>query len=87
VVNDCVGNRDAVAHGVDGFVESSEQGLAGALLQLLGDAALRARLGAAARQEAARRFSRSAFRVQVRRLYGIAETSTTLTCREAHVSA
>jgi len=87
VVNDCVGNRDAVSHGVDGFVENSEFALAAAVVRVLADQHLRVRLGAAARIEAARRFSRAAFRVQVRRLYGITESLAAPGPLEAHVAS
>jgi glycosyltransferase involved in cell wall biosynthesis len=84
VVNDCVGNRDAVAHGVDGFVQASESGQADAILRLLADGDLRARFGAAAAVEASRRFSRAAFRVQVRRVYGLAPAAAGSPPLEAH---
>jgi glycosyltransferase involved in cell wall biosynthesis len=84
VVNDCVGNRDAVSHGIDGFVESDAPALAASVVRLLADPPLRARLAAAARSEAARRFSRAAFRVQVRRLYGITESLADPASLEAH---
>jgi len=84
VVNDCIGNRDAVENGVDGFVVAPDA-LAGRVLQLLGDARLRERFGAAARVEAARRFGRSAFRAQVRQIYGITELAPSRGSLEAHV--
>jgi glycosyltransferase involved in cell wall biosynthesis len=84
VVNDCIGNRDAVDHGVDGFVAASDA-LAGGVLQLLGDMPLQERFGAAARVEAARRFGRAAFRAQVRRIYGITERAPSHGSLEAHV--
>jgi glycosyltransferase involved in cell wall biosynthesis len=74
VVNDCIGNRDAVTNGVSGFVCGTLDGLATAALRLLDDARLRDSLGAAARIEAGRRFGRAAFRTQVRALYGITDT-------------
>jgi glycosyltransferase involved in cell wall biosynthesis len=84
VVNDCIGNRDAVETGVDGFVASPDA-LAGSVLELLGDLPLRERFGAAARVEAARRFGRAAFRAQVRQIYGINERATAHDTVEAHV--
>jgi glycosyltransferase involved in cell wall biosynthesis len=84
VVNDCVGNRDAVSHGVDGFVENSATALAAAVVRLLADGQLRERFGAAARSEATRRFSRAAFRVQARRLYGLTEPLADAGPLEAH---
>ena len=84
VVNDCIGNRDAVENGVDGFVAAPDA-LADRVLQLLGDAPLRERFGAAARVEAARRFGRSAFRAQVRQIYGITERAPSRGSLEAHV--
>jgi glycosyltransferase involved in cell wall biosynthesis len=84
VVNDCAGNRDAVADGVDGFVADSESALAVAVARLLADEHLRLRFGAAARVEARRRFSRAAFGVQVRRLYGITDSRAAAGAWEAH---
>lgn len=84
VVNDCIGNRDAVENGVDGFVAAPDA-LAGRVMQLLSDASLRERFGAAARLEAARRFGRAAFRAHVRALYGIAERVPAPTSMETHV--
>ena len=84
VVNDCIGNRDAVENGVDGYVVGQEA-LAARVLELLGDAPLRERFGAAARVEAARRFGRAAFRAQVRLLYGITEHARAHNSLEAHV--
>jgi glycosyltransferase involved in cell wall biosynthesis len=73
VVNDCVGNRDAVSHGVTGFVLDSEGAMAEHVLRLLDDASLRARMGASARSEAQRRFGSAAFATHVRHLYGAPE--------------
>ena len=84
VVNDCIGNRDAVEHGVDGFVAAPGT-LAERVAQLLADEPLRERFGAAARVEAARRFGRAAFRAQVREIYGIAERAPARDPLEAHV--
>jgi glycosyltransferase involved in cell wall biosynthesis len=84
VVNDCIGNRDAVENGIDGFV-AAPGALAERVLQLLSDASLRERFGAAARVEAARRFGRATFRAHVRELYGIAERVPAPTSMEAHV--
>lgn len=85
VVNDCIGNRDAVAHQLTGYVEGSVDMLALRVQMLLEDPALAARLGAAARVEAERRFSRAAFRTQVRRLYGIPVTEVAPGALESHV--
>jgi len=84
VVNDCIGNRDAVENGVDGFV-AAQEALAERVVQLLGDAPLRERFGAAARVEAARRFGRAAFRARVRHIYGITERASAHDSLEAHV--
>jgi glycosyltransferase involved in cell wall biosynthesis len=73
IVNDCIGNRDAVTHELSGFVCRTNAGLAAAALRLLENEHLRASVGAAARLEAERRFGRAAFRAQVRALYGITE--------------
>jgi len=75
VVNDCDGNRDAVAHGVSGFVADSNDSLADHIIALLDDADLRARMGDAARGEARRRFGQAAFCAQVRRLYRLEESA------------
>jgi glycosyltransferase involved in cell wall biosynthesis len=71
VVNDCIGNRDAVTDNVTGFVCSTPELLAEATLRLLGDVGLRNQLGAAARVEAALRFGQDAFGAQVRAVYQI----------------
>jgi len=84
VVNDCIGNRDAVENGVDGFVAAPDA-LASRVSQLLDDVPLQHRFGAAARVECARRFGRAAFRAQVRQIYGITEHATAHDSVEAHV--
>ncbi len=69
VVNDCIGNRDTVSHGTSGLVGGSIDALVRHVITLADDAALRARMGAAARGEARLRFGTAAFRAQVRKLY------------------
>ena len=56
LATDIAGNRAAIRHGIDGWL-SPPSGLASAALRLCADAALRARLGEAARQSVAQRFS------------------------------
>jgi glycosyltransferase involved in cell wall biosynthesis len=75
VVNDCIGNRDAVTHGLSGFVAGSIEDMARHVGALADDASLRARLGAAARSEARRRFGHAAFRAQVRQLYDLEDAA------------
>jgi glycosyltransferase involved in cell wall biosynthesis len=75
VVNDCIGNRDAVTHGLSGFVAGSIEEMARHVGALADDASLRARLGAAARTEARRRFGHAAFRAQVRQLYDLKDAT------------
>ncbi|SAL02068.1 group 1 glycosyl transferase [Caballeronia calidae] len=60
VVTDVVGNRDVVQHGVTGFVASNVDDMAEYLAMLRDDPALRARMGAAARTSASKRFSMDA---------------------------
>jgi glycosyltransferase involved in cell wall biosynthesis len=60
VVTNVVGNRDVVLHGVTGFVASSEQEMEKYIAMLRDDPALRARMGAAARESASKRFSMDA---------------------------
>ncbi|SAK55712.1 group 1 glycosyl transferase [Caballeronia temeraria] len=60
VVTDVVGNRDVVQHGVTGFVASSAEEMAKYIETLRDDPALRARMGAAARASASKRFSMDA---------------------------
>jgi glycosyltransferase involved in cell wall biosynthesis len=69
VVNDCIGNRDAVTHGSSGLVGGSVEALSRLVIELADDTSLRARMSAAARAEARRRFGGAAFRAQVRKLY------------------
>jgi glycosyltransferase involved in cell wall biosynthesis len=57
VVTDVVGNRDAVFHGVTGFVASSPDEMSRYVAILRDDSQLRKRMGAAARQSASIRFS------------------------------
>jgi glycosyltransferase involved in cell wall biosynthesis len=58
VLSDVVGNRDAVDHGTSGLLvpEGDLEGFATAILAVLGDEDLRARLGAAGRARVDRRF-------------------------------
>ncbi|SAK90648.1 group 1 glycosyl transferase [Caballeronia catudaia] len=60
VVTDVVGNRDVVQHGLTGFVASSEEEMAKCIAILRDEPALRARMGAAARASASKRFSMDA---------------------------
>ncbi|KIG09902.1 glycosyltransferase [Caballeronia concitans] len=57
VVTDVVGNRDVVRHGVTGFVAKNIEEMRTYITRLRDDPALRARMGAAARQSASTRFS------------------------------
>jgi glycosyltransferase involved in cell wall biosynthesis len=77
VVNDCDGNRDAVTHELSGFVAGASEALAHYVVALLDEPPLRARMSAAARTEARRRFGQAAFCAQVRRLYRLEEASDT----------
>jgi glycosyltransferase involved in cell wall biosynthesis len=58
VLSDVVGNRDAVEHGTSGLLvpEGDVDGFAAAMLMLLRDDDLRARLGAEGRDRVDRRF-------------------------------
>lgn len=60
VVTDVVGNRDVVQHGVTGFVATSVEDMAKYVAMLRDDPALRARMGAASRESASKRFSMDA---------------------------
>jgi glycosyltransferase involved in cell wall biosynthesis len=60
VVTDVVGNRDVVQHGVTGFVASNMEDMAKYIAMLRDDPSLRARMGAAARASASKRFSMDA---------------------------
>ncbi len=71
VVNDAVGNRDAVRQGLTGFVTSSLDELLMAVRRVLQDDTLRRRMGAAARRDALERFSAASFRARLCRLYGL----------------
>lgn len=69
VVTDVIGNRDVVAHGETGFVGKSREELEAHLKTLIGDAALRARLGQAARRIGKERFSMQRFVAEWQELY------------------
>jgi glycosyltransferase involved in cell wall biosynthesis len=56
VVTDVVGNRDVVLHGETGLIGSNPEELSAHLAQLVGDAPLRRKLGARAREIAMKRF-------------------------------
>lgn len=73
VVNDAVGNRDAVRQGLTGFVTAGLDEMLMALRRVLQDDTLRRRLGQAARQDAAERFSAASFRARLARLYGLCD--------------
>ncbi|SAL55425.1 group 1 glycosyl transferase [Caballeronia cordobensis] len=60
VVTDVVGNRDVVQHGLTGFVASSAEEMEKCIAILRDEPALRARMGAAARASASKRFSMDA---------------------------
>ncbi len=76
VVHDCAGNRDAVSHGVTGFVAQSHADMKTYVVRLLADPVLREQMGAAARAEALRRFGAHAFRERVKQIYGITSAAT-----------
>ncbi|MES2715566.1 MAG: glycosyltransferase [Pseudomonadota bacterium] len=71
VVNDAVGNRDAVRQGMTGFVTSSLDEMLMAVRRLLHDDTLRRRLSISARRDAVERFSSASFRTRLCRLYGL----------------
>jgi glycosyltransferase involved in cell wall biosynthesis len=73
VVQDCVGNRDAVAHESTGFVAESIDDLAARIVCLIDDSDMRAVMSARARRDARRRFGRAAFGRRVRQLYELAD--------------
>lgn len=69
VVNNAVGNRDAVRQGLTGFVVNRfDEGLV-CLRRLLLDTELNERFSKAAREDASRRFSNTSFRARLLRLY------------------
>ncbi len=70
VVNNAVGNRDAVRQGLSGFVVNRmDEGLV-CLRRLLLDTELNQRFSKAARDDARKRFSSASFRARLLRLYG-----------------
>lgn len=71
VATDVLGSRDVVAEDQTGFLVRVDDpaGIAARLLQLLNDAGLRARFGAAARKRVAEQFSFAAFIEGHRKLY------------------
>lgn len=72
VVTDVVGNRDAVRHGITGFVMPHFDALIVGVQRLLDDAAMRQRFSRAARRDAAERFGPEAFGAALWNLYGLA---------------
>ncbi|MBI3565045.1 MAG: glycosyltransferase [Elusimicrobia bacterium] len=69
VASDVPGNRDAVIHGVTGFLVKSEVELLERCQELLDDADLRRRLGAAGRERVRKEFSRERMLADLSRLY------------------
>ncbi len=72
VVNDAVGNRDAVRQGITGFVARNADEMVMTVQRLLQDETLRRRFSLAARRDAQERFSSASFRQRLLRLYGLA---------------
>jgi len=71
LVQDAVGNRDAIEHNRSGLVARDIDELEMYLTMLLASAPLRERLGAAARAQARERFSLERFRATLLELYGV----------------
>lgn len=69
VASDVPGNRDAVVHGETGFLVKTEMELLERCQELLDDAGLRRRLGAAGRERVRRDFSRERMLGELSRLY------------------
>lgn len=69
VVNNAVGNRDAVRQGLTGFVVNRLDESLVCLRRLLLDTELNERFSRAARDDASRRFSNTSFRARLLRLY------------------
>ncbi len=69
VVTDVVGNRDAVRHGITGFVMSRFDAMVAGVSRLLDDADLRQQFSQAARRDAAERFSPAVFGASLAGLY------------------
>lgn len=70
VASDNAGNRDAVVHGITGFIVSNEVELLERCQQLIDDTPLRLKLGAAARERVRLEFSRERMLEGLSRLYG-----------------
>lgn len=75
VARDIPANRQVLGQAMEGFNGDSTEDLARAVKKCLGDAALRRRLGAAARQTVTERFSWRKIADQYERLYECALTS------------
>lgn len=71
VVTDVVGNRDAVRHGITGFVMRHFDAMIVGVQRLLDDPAMRQRFSQAARRDAAERFGPEAFGAALSNLYGL----------------
>ena len=72
VATDVVGNRDVIRDGETGFVRADVEGLSEALARLIADPALRARMGARARELALGRFALERMVDDYERLYASA---------------
>lgn len=85
VASEVTGNRDAIEHGRSGFLVGVGDvgGFARHVLELLGDAALRARLGKAARRRVAAEFSQERFLRNMAELYEGLAASARQGCAQA----
>lgn len=71
VVSNVVGNRDAIRHGLSGLIADDAAAMARGIGVLIDDSNLRQQMGQYARANARGRFSHTAFRDSVARLYGL----------------
>jgi glycosyltransferase involved in cell wall biosynthesis len=71
VAMDCVQHRTLIDDGATGFLCTSEQQMMARIASLVDDAALRQRLGAAARERAGQRFSETRFSAQLLAAYAL----------------
>jgi glycosyltransferase involved in cell wall biosynthesis len=77
VVNDAVGNRDAVRQGITGYVVKQTDEMVMTIQRLLQDETLRRRFSLAARRDAQERFSNESFRRRLLQLYGLRDAGPT----------
>jgi glycosyltransferase involved in cell wall biosynthesis len=86
VVSDTFANRNAITHGMSGFVVNSEADVGRYVELLLSNDVLRRRLGQAARAQAIARFGTARFREKLCQLYALADEPVASTVQPERTS-